>query len=88
MACDNRLLRKYSATFCLLVIFAVATVLVHGQNGGKRKEASQLAEKVGQLSDLSAKRPVLRFNGKCSFLTYFVGVDCSTFQFIQLLSRI
>ena len=50
------------------VIFALLLVLAsvaNGQNGAnKRKEANQLAEKVGQLVDLSTKRSVLRFNGK------------------------
>merc|ERR1712038_135677 len=56
-----RQLRFIGVTFTiLLVIISVA----HGQNGAnKRKEANQLADKVGQLVDLSTKRSVLRFNG-------------------------
>merc|ERR1719219_745819 len=56
-----RQLRFIGITFTvLLVIISVA----HGQNGAnKRKEANQLADKVGQLVDLSTKRSVLRFNG-------------------------
>lgn len=49
-------------TILTLLIVIVAVALA--QNGGsKRKEANQLADKVGQLVDLSAKRSVLRFNG-------------------------
>ena len=57
-----RQLRFIGVTFTiLLVIISVA----HGQNGAnKRKEANQLADKVGQLVDLSTKRSVLRFNGR------------------------
>ena len=47
-----------------LCLIAIAIVAVSAQNGAsKRKEANQLAEKVGQLADLSTKRSVLRFNG-------------------------
>ena len=50
--------------FILILILVTVSVVV-GQNGGsKRKEANQLADKVGQLVDLSTKRSVLRFNGK------------------------
>ena len=44
----------------LLGLFLVASVL--GQ-ASKKKEAAALAEKVQQLVDLSAKRPVIRLNG-------------------------
>ena len=56
---------RYS-TIAVIVVFLVITASVaFGQNGAsKRKEANQLSEKVGQLVDLSAKRSVLRFNGK------------------------
>jgi len=48
----------------ILVLLLVTASVVYGQNGAsKRKEANQLAEKVGQLIDLSTKRSVLRFNG-------------------------
>ena len=43
-----------------LGLFLVASVL--GQ-ASKKKEAAALAEKVQQLVDLSAKRPVIRLNG-------------------------
>ena len=48
----------------LLTLFIITASVALAQNGGsKRKEANQLADKVGQLVDLSAKRSVLRFNG-------------------------
>ena len=53
--------RTFSTVLAILVISAAVTL---AQNGNKRKEANQLADKVGQLVDLSAKRSVLRFNGK------------------------
>ena len=50
--------------YIALVLIIATLAIVHGQNGAsKRKEANQLADKVGQLVDLSAKRSVLRFNG-------------------------
>lgn len=52
------------STIGFILILVTVSVVV-GQNGGsKRKEANQLADKVGQLVDLSTKRSVLRFNGK------------------------
>ena len=57
--------RQFNRTFgTILAVLIVTAAVAHGQNGGsKRKEANQLADKVGQLVDLSAKRSVLRFNG-------------------------
>ena len=46
--------------FILLGLLLVASVL--GQ-ASKKKEGAALAEKVQQLVDLSAKRPVIRLNG-------------------------
>jgi len=57
-------LRPSSFLICSVIVLLVASSIVYGQNGAsKRKEANQLAEKVGQLLDLSNKRSVLRFNG-------------------------
>lgn len=57
-------LRPSSFLICSVIVLLVASSLVYGQNGAsKRKEANQLAEKVGQLLDQSNKRSVLRFNG-------------------------
>ena len=50
----------YTMKLALLGLFLVASVL--GQ-ASKKKEAAALAEKVQQLVDLSAKRPVIRLNG-------------------------
>jgi len=46
--------------FLLLGLLLVASVL---SQASKKKEAAALAEKVQQLVDLSAKRPVIRLNG-------------------------
>ena len=58
--------RSQRRTFSVILFVLIVTVsVVYGQNGAsKRKEANQLAEKVGQLIDLSNKRSVLRFNGE------------------------
>lgn len=48
------------ATFCGLL--AVLVVFANGQ-AAKKKEASALGEKVQQLMDSTAKKPVLRLNG-------------------------
>ena len=48
----------------LTLLIVIVTVALAQNGGSKRKEANQLADKVGQLVDLSAKRSVLRFNGK------------------------
>lgn len=45
--------------FLLLGLLLVASVL---SQASKKKEAAALAEKVQQLVDLSAKRPVIRLN--------------------------
>ena len=57
--------RQFNRTIgTILAVLIVTAAVAYGQNGGsKRKEANQLADKVGQLVDLSAKRSVLRFNG-------------------------
>merc|ERR1712025_45336 len=57
--------RQFNRTFgTILAVLIVTAAVAYGQNSGsKRKEANQLADKVGQLVDLSAKRSVLRFNG-------------------------
>ena len=56
--------RPLTVGYIALVLVIATIAIVHGQNGAsKRKEANQLADKVGQLVDLSAKRSVLRFNG-------------------------
>ena len=57
--------RTFGTVLAILIISAAVTL---AQNGNKRKEANQLADKVGQLVDLSAKRSVLRFNGNSSSL--------------------
>ena len=52
----------------ILAILIITSAIALAQNGNKRKEANQLADKVGQLVDLSAKRSVLRFNGNIIYL--------------------
>merc|ERR1712165_294009 len=66
--------RQFNRTFgTILAVLIVTAAVAYGQNGGsKRKEANQLADKVGQLVDLSAKRSVLRFNGN-KFRDYVKG---------------
>ena len=54
-------MRTLGWTIGLFLALVVCHVL--GQGANKKKEATALAEKVQQLVDSTAKRPVLRLNG-------------------------
>ncbi|XP_023227406.1 tumor suppressor candidate 3-like [Centruroides sculpturatus] len=73
-------------TRCFVVLFVFLCILQYGNGNPKRKEVQTLGERVQQLMDMSAKRPIIRLNGE-KFRQY-VKASPRNYSFVVMLTAL